>query len=117
MKEAGDCIFCKIIRKEIPAAIIFENDTVLAFEDLHPQAPVHVLIIPKKHISGIAVLEPADALLAGELIIAAKSIAEAKGLSGSGYRVAFNSGKDAGQEVLHLHLHMLGGRKFTWPPG
>ncbi len=113
----NNCLFCKIAKKEIPAKIVFENDSVIAFEDLKPQAPVHVLIIPKTHIAKTSDLNKQDTLLAGELILTAKILADQKGIDRSGYRIALNSGQDAGQEVPHLHLHLLGGRKFGWPPG
>jgi len=113
----SDCIFCKIIKKEIPAKIVFEDDKMLAFEDIHPQAPVHILIIPKNHIEKTSDLTNAHVQMIGELILAAKEIAKSKALSESGYRIVLNCNKDAGQEVFHLHVHLLGGRKFTWPPG
>lgn len=112
-----DCIFCKIAKKEIPSKIVFENDRVLAFRDINPGAPVHVLVIPKKHISGIDAAKDEDAGLLGELQRAARDIARAEGVEKSGYRLVVNSGPDAGQAVAHLHLHLLGGRKFKWPPG
>ncbi len=112
-----DCIFCKIVKKEIPSKIVFENERIIAFEDINPQAPVHILIIPKRHIPYIAEIEEEDISLIGELIYTAKRIAEEKGLTKDGFRLVFNNGKNAGQEVFHIHLHLLGGRKFTWPPG
>jgi len=111
------CLFCRIIKKEIPAKIVFEDDKILAFEDIKPQAPVHILLIPKRHIGKVSDLTEADARMAGELILAAKKIAGERGVGGSGYRIVLNCDKDAGQEVFHLHLHLLGGRKFSWPPG
>ncbi|MEW6004915.1 MAG: histidine triad nucleotide-binding protein [Stygiobacter sp.] len=115
----AETIFAKIIRKEIPADIVFENETVLAFKDINPQAPVHVLIIPK-----ITEIESAKDLstekhskLLGELFYAANEIAKKLGVFESGFRLVINSGKDSGQEVPHLHIHLLGGRKLTWPPG
>ncbi|MFH1857213.1 MAG: histidine triad nucleotide-binding protein [Candidatus Omnitrophota bacterium] len=112
-----DCLFCKIIKREILSEIIYENEKVLAFKDISPKAPVHVLIIPKKHISGILELNQENSCLAGEMITAAKEIAESSGLKDTGYRLVFNCGPDAGQAVFHLHLHLLGGRKLGWPPG
>lgn len=112
-----DCIFCKIAKKEIPSKIVFENDRVLAFRDINPGAPVHVLVIPKKHISGIDASKDEDAGLLGELQCVARDIAKAEGVDKSGYRLVVNSGPDAGQAVAHIHLHLLGGRKFKWPPG
>ena len=111
------CIFCKIAHKEIGAKIVFENDRVVAFEDLKPQAPVHLLIIPKVHIEKVADITAEDSDLVAELVLTAKSLALQKGVSESGYRLVLNCNKDAGQEVSHLHLHLLGGRKFSWPPG
>ncbi|MHC1739216.1 MAG: histidine triad nucleotide-binding protein [Ignavibacteriaceae bacterium] len=111
-------IFKKIIDKEIPAQIVFESETVLAFKDINPQAPVHVLIIPKKEISSIREVDPIkDATLMNELITAANKIAKDLGIYDSGFRLVFNAGTDGGQDVYHLHLHLLGGRKMTWPPG
>ena len=112
-----DCIFCKIAEKEVASRIIFEDDKILAFEDSNPQGPVHLLIIPKCHIEKTSDLTEANTNLVGELILTAKRLACRQGISESGYRIVLNCGKDAGQEVPHLHLHLLGGRKFTWPPG
>ena len=112
-----DCIFCKIARKEIASKIVFENNNIVAFEDNNPQGPVHLLIIPKDHIKSTSDLTEDNACLAGELLLTAKKLAHRQGISESGYRIVLNCGKDAGQEVPHLHLHLLGGRKFTWPPG
>jgi len=111
-------IFKKIIDKEIPAQIIYETDKVLAFKDINPQAPVHVLIIPKKEIPSVREVDTSeDAGLLNELIAAANKIAKELGIFDSGFRLVFNAGKDGGQDVYHLHLHLLGGRKMTWPPG
>jgi len=112
-----DCIFCKIASKDVPSKIVYEDKDVLAFYDIKPQAPVHVIIIPKKHIDSVSDISPEDTMLGGELILSAKKIALQLGIQDSGYRAVFNCNKDAGQEVFHLHLHLLGGRKFTWPPG
>lgn len=111
------CLFCKIARKEIPAKIVYEDDDVIAFDDIKPQAPLHVLIIPRDHIGKVSDLNDNDALIAGRLIVAAKKIAQSRGMQDSGYRIVLNCNKDAGQEVFHIHAHLLGGRKFTWPPG
>lgn len=116
MKDEA-CIFCKIARKEIPAKILFESARIVAFEDLKPQAPFHVLIIPKRHIARVSDIQKQDAVLIGELFLAAKDIAGNNGIESSGYRLVANCNKDAGQEVFHIHLHLMGGRKFTWPPG
>lgn len=113
----ADCVFCKIARKDIPAKVVFENDRILAFEDVNPKAPVHILIIPKDHIEKASDLTESNIRLAGELVLAAKTLADQKGVSGSGYRIVLNCNKDAGQAVFHLHLHLMGGRKFAWPPG
>jgi histidine triad (HIT) family protein len=115
----GGTIFSKIIRKEIPAEIVFENDEVLAFKDINPQAPVHILIIPKiTEIETTRDIDPGkhNAIL-GSLIEAANVIAKDFGVNESGFRLVLNCGADAGQEVYHLHLHLLGGRKMNWPPG
>jgi histidine triad (HIT) family protein len=112
-----DCLFCRIIRKEIPSKIVFENEKVLAFRDIDPKAPVHILVVPKKHISGLDSSTADDARLLGEMLVAAKDIAKKEKLDESGYRVVINNGKDAGQAVAHIHYHLLGGRKFQWPPG
>lgn len=111
------CIFCSIIKKDIPAKIVFENEHIMAFEDVKPQAPVHIIIIPKLHIEKVSDLESAHKSLMGELVSSANFIAKEKGIRDSGYRIVINCGKDGGQAVFHLHLHLLGGRKFTWPPG
>jgi histidine triad (HIT) family protein len=111
------CLFCKIVAKEIPAQIVFENDHVLAFKDIHPAAPTHALVIPKRHIVGIRDATPEDAALLSEMMTAARAIAEDLGVGESGYRLVVNQGADAGQSVFHMHLHVLGGRKMAWPPG
>jgi histidine triad (HIT) family protein len=109
-------IFKKIIDKEIPAKIIFEDDRCLAFHDVAPQAPTHVLVIPKKEIASLAELEDGDADLVGHLFVVIRNLASELGL-GTGYRVVVNSGRDGGQSVDHLHFHLLGGRQLKWPPG
>ena len=113
----SDCVFCKIVRRELSSRVVFENNKIIAFEDSNPQGPVHLLIIPKNHIEKISDLTDDNACLIGELILTAKMLACRQGISDTGYRIVLNCGKDAGQEVLHLHLHLLGGRSFTWPPG
>ena len=112
-----DCLFCKIRDGDIPCEIIFENDDVLAFNDVTPQAPVHVLIIPKKHISTVNDIEDVDEVIMGKLFSAGKTIASQKGLSADGYRLVVNCNEKAGQTVFHIHMHLLGGRNMTWPPG
>jgi histidine triad (HIT) family protein len=112
-----DELFLKIINREIPAEIVYETDEVLAFRDINPQAPVHVLIIPKERIPTINDLGPEHAELVGKLILAAAEIAREQGLSEDGYRVVMNCNEAGGQMVYHIHLHLLGGRQMTWPPG
>jgi histidine triad (HIT) family protein len=110
-------LFLKIIRREIPADIVLETDEVLAFRDVNPQAPTHVLIIPKTHIRTINDIESDHADLVGKLFLAAKEVAHAEGLAEEGYRVVMNCNESAGQTVFHIHLHLLGGRALSWPPG
>ncbi|MCK5077851.1 MAG: histidine triad nucleotide-binding protein [Calditrichia bacterium] len=112
-----DCLFCKIAEGEIPSDIVYEDNEVVAFKDINPQAPVHVLIIPKKHIAKIADISSDDQLLIGKLIFTANNLGREMGISEDGYRLVFNNGKNAGQEVYHIHLHLLGGRSMQWPPG
>lgn len=114
---AGDCIFCKIASKALKTDLVYEDGDVIAFNDIKPQAPVHVLIIPKRHISRISDLSKEDACILGKLTAAANAIAMEKNIVSSGFRLVLNCNKDAGQEVFHIHMHLLGGRKFTWPPG
>ncbi len=111
-----ECLFCRIIKKEIPSKAEYEDDEMLAFEDVNPQAPTHILIIPKKHIEQLSDISEADAELMGKLMVIARKLAAKKKLD-KGYRVVVNNGPQAGQAVFHLHLHLLGGRRFTWPPG
>jgi histidine triad (HIT) family protein len=112
-----DCLFCKIVAGDIPADIIHESDTVMGFRDISPQAPTHVLLIPRRHISTINDLEQGDREVIGDLYLAAKAVAAAEGLSEPGYRVVMNCNEEAGQSVFHIHLHLLGGRGLGWPPG
>ena len=111
------CLFCKIVKGEIPAKVALETEHVLAFHDLHPAAPQHVLVIPKEHIVSIHDATPAHAALLGELMLSGRQVAEKLGLAESGYRLVLNTGKDGGQTVFHLHVHVLGGRAMAWPPG
>ncbi len=111
-----DCLFCKIANKEIPSIIVYEDDEVLAFRDIDPKAPSHILLIPKKHIDSAACLSQADGPLLGRMFAAAAQLAEEEGLSG-GWRIVSNVGQDGGQSVGHLHFHLLGGRALGWPPG
>ncbi len=117
MRTVTDCLFCKIVAGEIPATVVHDEGRTLAFADLDPQAPTHVLVIPKKHYATAADAAAADPALLGELVTAAQHVAEEAGVAGSGYRLVFNSGRDANQTVPHVHLHVLGGRAMTWPPG
>lgn len=116
MKEM-ECIFCKIVKKEINAKTIYEDDDVLAFRDINPQAPVHVLIIPKRHIPSLNEISDEDTQILGKIQKVAKEIAERENISRTGYRIVLNAGRDAGQAVFHVHYHLLGGRVFSWPPG
>lgn len=109
-----NCIFCKIINKETPTEMIYEDVKIVAFEDIEPKAPFHFLIVPKKHIHSVDQLEPEDKELIGKLILVAQKIAREKGVAKTGYRLIFNIGKDAGQTVDHLHLHLIGGTKLPW---
>jgi len=113
----SDCLFCKIIAGEIPSDKVYEDDNVFAFKDINPVAPLHVLIIPKKHISTINDLETEDSEVMGSLFLAAKTIAKQQGYHKDGYRTVMNCGEAAGQTVFHVHLHLLAGRDLTWPPG
>ncbi|XP_056393260.1 adenosine 5'-monophosphoramidase HINT1 [Hyla sarda] len=115
-RPGGDTIFGKIIRKEIPANVFYEDDQCIAFHDISPQAPTHFLVVPKKAISRVSEAEPADEALLGHLMIVGKKCAADLGLT-NGYRLVVNEGPDGGQSVYHLHLHVLGGRQLGWPPG
>lgn len=111
------CLFCRFVRGEIKPAVVLETDDVLAFRDINPQAPVHVLVIPKRHISTLNDLTAADAELVGKLYLAAGEIARREGVAESGWRAVINCNGDAGQSVFHIHLHVLAGRALAWPPG
>ena len=113
----NDCIFCKIAAGEIPANVVLENDNVMVFHDLQPQAPTHLLIIPKRHIATINDCVDEDERLLGQMTLTAKAMAASHDLSESGYRLIFNVNAGGGQAVYHIHLHLLGGRQMTWPPG
>lgn len=117
MAQGGDTIFGKIIRKEIPAQIVYETEEVVAFRDINPVAPVHVLVIPKHPIVSVAHAGSEDSKLLGTLLLAAAEVARREGLAENGYRVVTNIGADGGQTVFHLHLHVIGGRSLEWPPG
>lgn len=112
-----DCLFCKIIKREIPASIVYEDDRVLAFNDINPQASTHVLVVPKQHIESLNVLEPEHDAIIGEVVRRAAAIANDRGISAGGFRTVFNTNRDAGQTVFHVHLHLIGGRPLAWPPG
>lgn len=112
-----DCLFCKILNGDIPADIIYESDSAIAFRDINPQAPTHVLVIPRKHVATINDLNEEDQEIVGSLYLAAKDIARAEGISDEGYRAVMNCNEGAGQSVFHIHLHVLGGRALDWPPG
>ncbi len=113
----NSCIFCKIASKQIPTKVVLEEDDLIAFHDTNPQAPTHVLIIPKKHISGLREAAREDAEILGHLLLAVRKVAAATGIEESGFRTVVNSGPNAGQTVFHLHVHVLGGRPMAWPPG
>src|SRR3954451_19097635 len=113
----SDCLFCRIVKREIPASIVYEDDEVVAFNDINPQAPTHVLVVPKRHIASLNDLQAADDSIVGELVRRAAALAKERGLSERGFRTVFNTNREAGQTVFHIHLHLLGGRAMTWPPG
>ena len=112
---ADDCLFCRIVRKEIPANVVYEDDDYLAFRDINPQAPVHVLVVPRAHVPSLN--ETDDAGLIGGLSLVAARLAKREGIAESGYRAVMNTNREAGQTVFHVHLHLLGGRALGWPPG
>ena len=112
-----DCIFCKVAAGEIPAETVYEDEQVVAFRDINPVAPTHVLIIPRKHIPTVNDLQPDDAEVVGQLSLAAKKVAAELGVADEGYRLNINTNAGAGQSVFHLHMHLLAGRSFNWPPG
>lgn len=111
------CLFCKIVAGEIPAKRVHEDDELLAFEDIKPEAPVHILVVPKRHISTLNDLQTSDDSLVGSMVRRAALIAKERGIEDSGYRTVINCNGNAGQTVFHIHLHLLGGRRFSWPPG
>jgi len=113
----ADCLFCRIARKEIPAKVVYEDDRVMAFEDINPQAPAHTLVIPRQHFATLNDVGPGDEGLLGHMLIVARGIAKEKGLHEKGYRLVANTLESAGQSVFHIHVHLLGGRRFAWPPG
>jgi histidine triad (HIT) family protein len=113
----SECLFCKIVARAIPAALVYEDELVVAFDDINPQAPVHSLVIPRKHFTSIAELQESDVTLLGRLLLAGNTVAKKKGIADTGYRFVINTGAHGGQSVFHLHLHVLGGRHMGWPPG
>jgi histidine triad (HIT) family protein len=113
----ADCLFCKIVNREIPASIVYEDDRLLAFNDTNPQAPTHVLVIPKRHIATLSDLTPADDAIVGEIVRRAAGLAAERGIAAGGFRTVFNTNAGAGQSVFHIHLHLIGGRVMHWPPG
>jgi histidine triad (HIT) family protein len=113
----ADCLFCKIVNREIPASIVYEDDRLLAFNDTNPQAPTHVLVVPKRHIASLSDLTPADDAIVGEMVRRAAAIAAERGIAAGGFRTVFNTNAGAGQSVFHIHLHLIGGRIMHWPPG
>lgn len=112
-----NCLFCKIVSKELSATVIYEDEQVIAFEDLHPRAPIHTLIIPRKHIATLNDMTTEDIALSGQLLYTAQHLAKQYGIAEEGYRVVMNCNAGAGQAVFHIHLHLLGGRPLSWPPG
>ena len=112
-----DCLFCKIINREIPATIVYQDERIVAFNDINPQAPTHVLVVPRRHIATLNELTGDDDQLAGEVVRRAAAIAKERGIANAGYRTVFNTNAGAGQTVFHIHLHLIGGRPMHWPPG
>jgi histidine triad (HIT) family protein len=113
----NDCLFCNIIAGQIPASIVYQDDRMIAFKDINPQAPMHLLVVPRRHIATLNDVAADDDGLVGEMLRRAAALAAKQGLAAHGYRTVFNCNADAGQTVFHIHLHVLGGRKFAWPPG
>jgi histidine triad (HIT) family protein len=113
----ASCLFCKIVAGQVPAALVHSDERLVAFRDINPQAPVHVLVVPREHIASLDSADERAGKLLGELLLAARRIARAEGLSGDGYRTVINTGADGGQTVPHIHVHVLGGRAMAWPPG
>jgi histidine triad (HIT) family protein len=117
MSQDPNCLFCKIVDNKIPAKIVHNDEMAIAFEDINPQAPIHILIVPRKHIPDIQSMQKGNQELIGHLFFIARNIAETRGLDKNGYRLVINNGRDAGQAVFHIHLHLMSGRAFAWPPG
>ena len=114
---AADCLFCRIAEGKIPSTVVFSNNEIVAFRDVNPQAPTHILVIPRKHVASILELDPADEALAGRLLRTAGSIARAEKIADRGFRLVLNCNREGGQTVFHLHVHLVGGRAMNWPPG
>ena len=112
-----DCIFCKIINKEIPTSIVFEDEKMIAFNDINPQAPIHILLLPREHFASLNDIPEEKKSILSHLLLKARQIAQEKRIAEKGYRIVLNTEKDSGQEVFHIHLHLLGGRRMNWPPG
>ena len=112
-----DCIFCKLINREIPAKILYEDNQIIAFEDINPQAPTHILLIPKEHFASLNDIPEEKKEILSHLLLQARNIAQDLGIKENGYRIVLNTGKNSGQDVFHIHFHLLGGRRMTWPPG
>ena len=112
-----DCIFCKIVNKDIPSELIFEDEQIVAFNDINPQAPIHILIIPKEHFASLNDIPDEKKELLSHILLRARQIAQNIGIKEKGYRIVLNTARDSGQEVFHIHFHLLGGRRMTWPPG
>jgi histidine triad (HIT) family protein len=112
-----DCLFCGIVQRKVKGDVVYEDDSVVAFKDIRPQAPVHILIVPRKHIETLLDLRPEDGEVTGRIFQVAAKLAQERGIAENGFRVVANCGADAGQTVFHLHYHLLGGRRFGWPPG
>ena len=115
--DMPDCLFCKIIKREIPASVVYEDDRLLAFNDINPQASTHVLVVPKRHIASLNELSVDDDQIVVDVVRRAAAIAKDRGISAGGFRTVFNTNRDAGQTVFHIHLHLIGGRSLSWPPG
>ena len=113
----SDCLFCKIISGQIPATIVYQDDRLVAFRDINPQAPTHVLVVPRRHVASLNELTPDDDAIVGEMVRRGAALAREHGHAERGFRTVFNCNADAGQTVFHIHLHVLGGRTLTWPPG
>ena len=112
-----DCLFCKIINKELKSSIVYEDERIVAFSDISPQGPTHVLVVPKRHIASLNELTADDDQIVGEVVRRAAALANERGISAGGFRTVFNTNRDAGQTVFHIHLHLIGGRSLAWPPG